>query len=178
MLGFIFTTNFDGVLADISLVGKATGQIDEAEALVADMQKKAQEIADETLDAPRPRVYVEFFFNEGYWTFGSELFVDELNSMAGGVNVFSGFAGYHISTSTEEVLKANPEIIIISKGTMALACGLTPETIKEMPGWSEIYAVQNDQICEIDERPLVLGSPRLIKALEGLAKIIHPELFS
>ena len=132
---------FDGVLVDISLVGKATGQIDEAEALVADMQKRAQEVADKTQGAPRPRVYVECFFDGGYWSFGSESYVDELISMAGGVNVFSGFSGGHISTSTEEVLKANPEIIIISKGTMALACGLTPETIKERPGWSEISAV-------------------------------------
>ena len=168
---------FDGVLADISLVGKATGQIDEAEALVADMQERAQEIADKTQGALRPRVYVEYYFNGGYWSFASGSYADELIYMAGGVNVFSGVAGGHISTSTEEVLMTNPEIIIISKGTMAAACGLTPETIKERPGWNEIYAVQNDQIYEIDEPILALPIPRLIEGLEELAKVIHPELF-
>ena len=174
----LYPERFDGVLADISLAGKATGQIDKAEALVADMQKRAQEIADKTQGAPRPHVYVECSFDGGYWTFGSESYVDELISMAGGVNVFSGFPGGHISVSTEIVIKANPEIIIISKGTMAIACGLTPETIKERPGWSEISAVQNDQIYEIEESIIVRGGPRQIKALEELAKIIHPELFS
>jgi iron complex transport system substrate-binding protein len=173
----LYPKKFGGVLADISLVGKATGQIDEAEALVADMQKKAQEIADKTRDAPRPRVYVEFFFDGGYWSFGSDSYVNELIYMAGGINVFAGFAGGHISTSTEEVLAANPEIIIISKGTMAIACGLSPEVIKGRQGWSETYAVQNDQIYEIDEPIMVLGIPRLIKGLEELAKVIHPELF-
>lgn len=167
---------FDGVLADISLVGKATGQIDEAEALVADIQNKAQEIAGKTQGAPRPHVYVEYFFNGGYATYGSESFVDELISMAGGVNVFAGFSGQYLETSTEEVLKANPEIIIIAKGKMSILCGLTPETIKERPGWSEIHAVQNDQIYEIGDDLLTSKGPRLIMGLEELAKIIHPGL--
>ncbi|MHC3129702.1 MAG: cobalamin-binding protein [Candidatus Bathyarchaeota archaeon] len=173
----LYPERFDGVLADISLVGEATGQIDEAEALVADMQERAQEIADKTQGALRPRVYVEYYFNGGYWSFASGSYVDELIYMAGGVNVFSEVAGGHISTSTEEVLVQNPEIIIIGKGTMATACGLTPETIKERPSWSEISAVQNDQIYEIDEPILALPIPRLIEGLEELAKVIHPELF-
>jgi iron complex transport system substrate-binding protein len=174
----LYPKGFNGTLADISLAGKATGQIDKAEAIVADMQKRAQEIIDKTRDASRPRVYVEVFFNEGYWSFGSESYVNELIYMAGGVNVFAGFKGNYMSTSTEEVVKADPEIIIISKGAMATACGLTPEVIKERLGWSKIHAVQNDRIYEIDESIIVRGGPRMIKGLEKLAKIIHPELFS
>ena len=173
----LFPKKFDGVLTDISLVGQATGQIDEAEALVTDMCKRVQEIADKTRDAPRPRVYVEYFFNGGYWSFGSESFADELIYKAGGINVFSGFGGKYISTSTEEVLKANPEIIIISKGTMAISSGLSPEVIKKRAGWDKTYAVQNDQIYEINESIISREGPRLIKGLEEFAKIIHPELF-
>jgi iron complex transport system substrate-binding protein len=167
---------FDGLLADISLVGKATGQIDEAEALVTDIQNKAQEITEKTQGAPRPHVYLEYFFNGGYATYGSESFVDELISMAGGVNVFAGFSGQYLETSTEEVLKANPEIIVIAKGKMSMLCGLTPETIRVRPGWSEIHAVQNNQIYEVGGDLLLSKGPRLILGLEELAKIIHPEL--
>jgi len=173
----LYPEKFDEVLADISLVGKATGQIDEAEALVADMQKKAQEIVDKTQGESRPRVYIEYSFNGGYWTFGSKAYANELVYMSGGINVFSDFAGGIISTSTEEVLAANPEIIIIGEGAMAEACGLTPETIRTRPGWNEINAVKNDQIYEIEESIMSREGPRLIKGLEELAKIIHPELF-
>jgi len=114
----LYPKGFNGTLADISLAGKATGQIDEAEAIVADMQKRAQEIADKTRDASRPRVYVEYSQAGGYWTFGGASDVNELISMAGGVNVFAGFAPKYISTSTEEVAKANPEIIIISNAIL------------------------------------------------------------
>ncbi|MEM2319823.1 MAG: ABC transporter substrate-binding protein [Candidatus Bathyarchaeia archaeon] len=174
----LYPKRFDDVLKDILLVGKITGQMGKAEALVADMRRKAQEIAEKTKNATRPRVYVECFFNGGYWSFGAESYVNELISMAGGINVFAGFPGNYMAVSTEVVAKANPEIIIISKGAMALACGLTPETIKARPGWETILAVKNNRIHEVEESIMVRGGPRLIKALEEVAKIIHPELFS
>ncbi len=174
----LYPERFDGVLADISLVGEITGQTDEAEEIVADMQERAQEIAEKVKDLPRPRVYIEIFFNGGYWTFGSDAYADELTSMAGGTNVFSDVTGGHISTSSEEILQANPEIIIISKGAMAEGCGLTPEVIRARPGWNEISAVKNDQIYEITESIMVRGVPRLIEGLEELAEVIHPEAFS
>jgi iron complex transport system substrate-binding protein len=168
---------FEGTLADISLVGKATGQIDAAETLVDEMKRRAQEIVDKTKNAPRPRVYVEYFFDGGYWSYGGGSDVNELIFMAGGINVFAGFASAYLSTSTEEILKANPEVIIISKGAMAISCGLTPEEIKRRPGWDKIYAVQNDQVYEIEESILVRPGPRVVDALEALAKLLHPELF-
>lgn len=173
----LYPKGFDGVLGDISLVGKVTGQIEEAETLVSDMQKKAQEITDKTQGAIIPRVYMEYFFNGGYWSFGAESFATELIYKAGGINVFAGFGDKYVSTSTEEVLKADPEIIIVSKGTMAIACGLTPEVIKERAAWSDINAIQNDKIYEIEESIMTREGPRLVQALEQLAKIIHPELF-
>jgi iron complex transport system substrate-binding protein len=174
----LYPERFDGVLTDISLVGEITGQTDEAEEIVTDMQERAEEIAEKAKDLPKIPVYIEMFFNGGYWTFGSDSYVDELISMAGGTNVFSGVTGGHISTSSEEILQANPEIIIISRGAMADNCGLTPEVIRARPGWNEISAVKNDRIYEVSEPIIVLGVPRLIDGLEAIAEIIHPELFS
>lgn len=174
----LYPERFDGVLADISLVGKISGQTDEAEAIVTDMQTRAQEIADKVKDLPKPSVYIEIFFNGGYWSFGSDAYATELISMAGGTNVFSAVSGGHISTSAEEILQADPEIIIISKGSMAEGCGLTPEVIIARPGWNEISAVKKDQIFEITESIMVRGVPRLIEGLEELAEVIHPEVSS
>jgi iron complex transport system substrate-binding protein len=174
----LYPNKFDGVLADISLVGKVTGQTDEAEEIVTDMQNRAQEIAEKVQSASKPRVYVEVSFNGGYWSFGADAYASELIEMAGGVNVFSTATGGHISVSSEQVIAANPEIIIVSKGSMATAAGLTPETIRGRSAWKDISAVKNDQIFQIEETTIVRGVPRLIEGLEGFAKLIHPELFS
>lgn len=173
----LYPIKLEGVLADISLVGKIAGEEERAEELVLNMTEKIQEIAAKMQNVPKPRVYIEYFFDGGYWSYGSGSFANELVSMAGGVNVFAGFAGQYLSTSTEEVLKANPEIIIIARGSMAEACGLSPEVIKDRPGWNETYAVQNDHICQINEDIVSREGPRIVEGLEELAKIIHPELF-
>ena len=173
----IYPKGVDGVFSDILLIGEITGQMDEADALMTNMVKRIREVTDKTQNLPRPRVYIEYFFDGGYWSYGSESFASELIYMAGGINVFAGYAGKYLSTSTEEVLKADPEIIIISEGSMAEACGLSPEVIRERSAWNEVYAVRNDQIYEIDEDFISRTSPRIVDGLEALAKIIHPEVF-
>jgi iron complex transport system substrate-binding protein len=172
----IYPQNFDDVLNDITLIGEATGYTEEAEALVNSILNRAQEIADKTQDASKPRVYIEYSFNGGFQSFGSGSFADELIKKAGGQNIFTDSPSAYISTSSEEVIVSNPEIIIIAKGAMSEAAGLTPETIRNRPGWSEIDALQNNQIYEIEER-LLLPGPAMIEGLESIAEIVHPEIF-
>ncbi len=168
---------FSGLLDDISLVGKVTGYTKESETFVASMDNKAQEIIKLTENLQKPRVYVEYYFNGGFASYGSGSVVDELILMSGGVNVFAGFSGQYMETSTEEILKANPEIIIISKGVMSEACGLTPQTLRERAGWDETDAVKNNQIFEVDENLITVAGPKIVEGLEELAQIFHPELY-
>jgi len=172
----IYPQDFDDVLADIFLIGEATGYTEEAEALVASILDRAQEIADKTQDASKPRVYIEYSFNGGFQSFGSGSFADELINKAGGQNIFTDSASAYIGASSEEVIVSNPEIIIIAKGAMSESAGLTPETIRNRPGWSEIDAVKNNQIYEIEER-FFLPGPAMIDGLESMAEIVHPEIF-
>ena len=167
-----------GIISDITLVGKITGQENVAKALVNKINAKIQEISNKLQNAPRPRVYIEYYFNGGYWSFGSQALISELVFKAGGINVFSGFAGAYLSTSTEQVIKANPEIIIITNGTMAKAAGLTPDVIRKRAGWDSTSAVKNNQIYVVEESPLTRPGPRILDALETLSRLIHPELFS
>jgi iron complex transport system substrate-binding protein len=98
--------------------------------------------------------------------------------MAGGVNVFAGFQGQYVTTSTEEVLKANPAIIIISKGVMSSLSGITPDSIKARQSWENIDAVKNNKIYEVDEALITIWGPRIVNGLEELAQVIHPEVFN
>ncbi|NWG09703.1 MAG: cobalamin-binding protein [Nitrososphaerales archaeon] len=174
----LYPQNISAVLSDITLVGKITGKISEANVLITDISERIQDIADITQDALRPRVYIEYFFNGGYWSYGSASMVNEMIYNAGGINVFAGFAGDYMSTSDEAIINADPEVIIISQGAMAESCGLTIDVIKGRMGWGDVSAVENDRIYEIDEAMLVRPGPRIVDAIETLAYLIHPELFS
>ena len=53
----------------------------------------------------------------------------------------------------------------------------TIEVVAERPGWSSIDAVQNDALYEINADIISRTGPRLVDALEALAKMVHPEIF-
>lgn len=172
-------TKFSGILSDITLLGKVTGQNANATALVDSMQSKAQEIIAKTSGLNRSSVYVEYYVDkDGYSSYGANSYINELIDMAGGVNVFAGFQGQYVTTSTEEVLKANPEIIVISKGVMSKLSGITPDSIRARESWDNIDAVQNNRIYEVDEALLTIWGPRIVDGLEALAQVIHPEVFN
>ena len=172
-------TKFSGILADIILLGKVTGQNANATALVDSMQSKVQEVTAKTSGLNTPSVYVEYYVDKnGYSSYGANSYINELIDMAGGVNVFAGFAGQYVTTSTEEILKANPAIIVIAKGAMSKLSGITPDAIKARESWNQISAVQNNKIYEIDEAILTLWGPRIVNGLEALAEVIHPEVFN
>jgi iron complex transport system substrate-binding protein len=174
----LYPKNITGVFEDIRMVGEVTGKIDEANALVNDMESRIQEIVDKTEGESRPNVYVEYFFNGGYWSFGSEAMINELIYKAGGINVFAGFESKYMSTNDEAIFNAKPEVIIISKGAMAKSCGLTPDVIRARAGWDQLSAVENERIYEVDEAILVRPGPRIVDAIEILAELFYPELFA
>jgi iron complex transport system substrate-binding protein len=169
---------FQGVLTDISMVGKLTGQVTVASTLVTNMTNRAQAIVSITKNANRPRVYVEYYVSSsGYGSYGATSFVNDLISMAGGVNLFAGFGVQYVTTSAEVIIVANPEVIVISKGVMSGLAGITPDSIRARPGWNATSAVQTNRICEVNEELITIGGPRIIDGLEQMAKAIHPELF-
>jgi iron complex transport system substrate-binding protein len=167
-----------GVISDITLTGKITGEEAAANDLANKMNTKIQEISDKTEDLQKPSVYLEYYFNGGYYSWGSGGLVNELISIAGGTNVFESFSDEYVTTSSEEVISANPDIIIITNGAMAEAAGLTPDVIKTRTGWDSISAVKNNNIFEVDESSLTRAGPRILDALDELSEIFHPELFS
>jgi iron complex transport system substrate-binding protein len=172
-------TKFSEILADIRLLGKLTGTDSNATTLVNSMQSRVDAVVNQTANLKKSGVYVEYYFDKtGYSSYGADSYINELIGMAGGVNVFAGFKGQYVTTSTEEIVKANPSIIVISNGVMSQLAGLTPDSLRARDGWSTISAVQNNKIYEVKENLLTLWGPRIVDGLEALAKVIHSEVFT
>ena len=105
--------------------------------------------------------------------------IPELIELAGGKPLFSVSGQNSPYLKWEEILKADPDYLII------MPCGFNLERTKqesqfliENPYWSNLKSVRSNQVFITDgnayfNRP----SQRLIDSLEILAEIIHPELF-
>jgi ABC-type Fe3+-hydroxamate transport system substrate-binding protein len=90
--------------------------------------------------------------------------------MAGGVNVFNNGTG-NWKASTESIVGKNPDIIVIENQSTK-----TNDDLKSSIG-PTVTAVSGDKIYRIDGTTLTT-SPRVVDALEQMAKWFHPELFA
>jgi iron complex transport system substrate-binding protein len=153
-------------------MGEAIGEKAKAQDMVADMQARIDAIVEKTKNlsaSERPSVYLELM-SKGGQTVGNGTMSNDLIEMAGGVNVFNNGTG-NWKASTESIIDANPDVIIIENQSSK-----TNDELKATLG-SSVPAVANDDIYRIDGSTLTT-SPRVVDALEQMAKWFHPELFS
>jgi iron complex transport system substrate-binding protein len=168
--------DIEGIMANIELVGQATGAEKEASELAAELRKRFDDITAKAKGAEsRPKVFYELDATDPSkpYTPGPGSFIDALITLAGGSNVGAGAKMQWAQLSTEEIIAQDPEIIILGDANY----GVTAEMVKERPGWSVIAAVKNDTIYPIDDVLVSRPGPRIIDGLEALARIIHPEVF-
>ncbi|MBI5034090.1 MAG: cobalamin-binding protein [Chloroflexi bacterium] len=167
---------FDAVAADITVVAKATGTEAQAKPVIDAMKSKVDALKSKLANAKtKPRVYWELDATDPAKPFtpGPGSFVDDLITLAGGVNVAADVKTPYAQINAEQIIAANPDIIILSD----FAYGITVESVKARKGWSVINAIKNDKVFPIDDNLVSRPGPRLVDGLEAAAKLIHPEVF-
>jgi iron complex transport system substrate-binding protein len=168
----------DGVLQDILLVGRATGNDAKAGAVVSDIRERIDTIATQaTAATTTPKVYHEVW-NEPLMSAGPGTFIDELITLAGGENIFNDATTSWPVTSSEAIIEKNPDVMFFPDMYMGQANFYeTIEAVKDRPGWDSITAVKNNALYEINADIISRSGPRLVDALEDIAKMVHPEIF-
>jgi len=166
--------NIDDIISSITMVGKITGKDEEATMLTEEMKGRIEAVLSETsslVESDRPRIlYVVWY--KPLWTAGSGTFIDELIQKAGGINIAGDIAGWP-QISLETVLEKNPQVVIVGEGHPG---GLVETVKKEGTLWIT-DAFKYNQIYIIDADIVSRTGPRIVDALEEMARIIHPEIF-
>jgi iron complex transport system substrate-binding protein len=168
--------NLDGVMQAITLVGEITGADQAAANLVSQMQSQINAITDKTnnLSAEqKPRVFY-IMWHDPLMTVGAETIEDELITIAGGVNITGNLESYP-KIQLEDVLVANPEVIIVGTG---MGSDTPFQFAKAEPRLAGTSARQNNRIYGVDIDLTGRVGPRLVMGLQQFAECIHPELFS
>jgi iron complex transport system substrate-binding protein len=169
-------TSFESVFADIALVGQATGQDAQAKQVITAMKDQLAALNAKLATAKeKPLVYWELDATDPTKPFsvGPGNFVGDMIALAGGTNVFEKVESPFPQVSAEQVVAANPDVIILSDA----AYGITVESVLKRPGWQVITAVKQQRVAPIDDNLVSRPGPRLVEGLEATARIIHPELF-
>lgn len=166
--------DFPGVLESIRLVGKATGAEEAAEALTARMQERADTVAQAVQGRSRPRVYWEL--DNTLWTVGPGSFIQDLIERAGGENIAADAEAAWVQLTAEAIIAADPEVIFLADHPY----GESAASVKARPGWEKISAVVNGRIVELTAEQSDIVSrpgPRVVDALELIARALHPDAF-
>ncbi|MCI0605563.1 cobalamin-binding protein [bacterium] len=169
-------TTFDNIFSAIRLMGQATGKTGEAKRITDAMKQKLDSIKAKVKTAKtKPRVYWELDATDSAkpFTVGPGNFVNDVITLAGGVNVFAMASKAYPQISAEQVVAANPEVIILSDA----AYGITVTSVLQRPGWQKVDAVKNEKVYPIDDSLVSRPGPRIVDGLEAAARLIHPEVF-
>jgi len=166
----------EDMYSNLTVVGELTGHSRQAGQLVDSLKKRVTAVDDKVklLDS-RLSVYYELDATDPTkpFTAGPGTFVSLLIERAGGYNIGDSMSSQWAQISLEQVVAANPYAIILGDS----AYGVTPESVKQRPGWGGIAAVQNNRIYTFDDNLVSRPGPRLVDGLEQLAKLLRPDLF-
>jgi len=168
----------DDVLQDVLLVGRATYKNTESIALVTEMRARIDAVVNQAADATTtPKVYHEVW-NDPLMSVGPTTFIDEMITLAGGENIFHDATTSWPIVSSEAIIEKNPDVMFFPDMYMGRANFYeTMEAVESRPGWDTITAVQNGALYEINADIISRSGPRIVDALETLAKMVHPEIF-
>jgi iron complex transport system substrate-binding protein len=164
------------VLESIGLTGRISGEVSAADKLIAEFKTRMSAVVTRTGSLPaeqRPRVlYINWA--DPIKTAGRDTFADDLITKAGGVNVAADLSSYS-TISLETIIDRNPQVIIVSG--MGDNRRKTYNAIMSETRLGGVEARVKGQVYEIDSPLIERPGPRLILALEQVAKFLHPEIF-
>lgn len=167
--------SIDGVYRSIELISKVTGTSKAGDKIISDMKEKIAAVRQKVANIPqeeRPKVFIEVG-SDPLYTAGDETYVDELVSLAGGINIAKDIKGYQMY-SLETVVKINPDVILAADSYYIDV----KKEIKKRPGWDTIKAVQKGNlITDIDTNLVNRAGPRAAEAVEIIAHALYPDLF-
>lgn len=143
-------------------VGAATGHAAEADALVASLQEEIAQLLDRYAASDLGLTFYHEI-SDTFFSATSGTFIGAVYAMFGLENIADAAdpdgVGYP-QLSAEYILESDPDIIFYG---CAIWCGTTAESITERPGWSELQAVSNGHLFEIDDDLSSRWGPRLIE---------------
>jgi len=165
-----------GLYRELDLLGRLTGHEDDAAHLTNVMKRRVERVV-ETARTLKPEQRVTVFYHvwsEPLTAAGAGSYIGELIQMCGGINVVSDAKERYPHISQEVLFARNPEVIL---APTTEAEPVTVEWLRTRPGWNNLRAVRNNRIYLIDGDLISRCGPRLVDALEVMARALYPDRF-
>lgn len=153
-------------------IGEKTERKSEAENIISKMEKEINEVKEISKNIEKKKkVYFEISPFPSMYTFGKDVFMNEMLEIAGVENIFNDKNGWFIP-SLEAIAVRNPDIIFTSTYQVE-------DPIKEIidrGNWNIIKAVREKRIYPISKEA-VRPSIRITEVIKKISEISYPEYY-
>lgn len=153
-------------------IGEKTERKPEAEKVISKMEKEINEVREISKNIKnKKKVYFEISPFPSMYTFGKNVFMNEMLEIAGVENIFNDKSGWFIP-SLEVIAARNPDIIFTSTYQV-------DDPVKEIidrGNWNIIKAVREGKIYPISKEA-VRPSIKIIEVIKKIAEISYLEYY-
>lgn len=171
----------DNILQTIRDIGALTGHAGDADRVARDVRAQLDEVRARVRGRPRPRTMLVLGRDagalRGIFASGGVGFLHELLEIAGGQDLFADLSREAVQPSNETMIVRAPEAII------ELHADEQPDAAtlqRERGVWNllaSVPAVRANRVYLLYGDYLVAAGPRIGRAAETLARVLHPEAF-
>jgi iron complex transport system substrate-binding protein len=166
----VFVTDpkdLEGIYRNLYQMGEIFGTQDQARRTIDEMKRRVAEVEARTANAPDVKVFVQIS-SEPLFTVGRDSFLTEIIRRAGGVSLTADVPTAYPKFSKETALALAPEAIILSD---------SEDNREPNDVFQNSPAARGGKIFKINADTISRPSPRIVDALEQIAKNLHPENF-
>jgi iron complex transport system substrate-binding protein len=168
-------TNIKELFSSINEIARITNKTKEAIELVNKMNGDITVIRSKTRLIPpakKVKVFIEIWHSP-LMTAAKGSFIDELISLAGGINIAHEVSRPYSNFSAEKVISLNPDCIIMAYMDKESSLKLVTRRL----GWQNINAVKNKRVFnDIEPDILLRPGPRITQGLKEIHKRLYPEI--
>jgi cobalamin transport system substrate-binding protein len=164
----------DAIISSIARLADLLGAPESGATLTTDLERQLAHIHERLASVP-PRRVLFIVWTEPLMSIGKDTFIADALRHAGAISVIDSSRDWP-QVNLEEVVRLQPEFLIFVESHFGAAPHST-ETLADLPGWRLLNAVHNRRYATISDainRP----APRLVSAVEDLARQLHPEAFT
>ncbi len=162
----------------ITAIAAETGAEAAGAKLAQNINRELDEIRRKTNSRPRRRVLFVVGRSanslEGMMAVGGSSYLNDLITIAGGVNIFEKAVAAYPRISLEQVIGSNPDVIL-DMGDMAQTAKVTEDHKRRAVALWKRHPVLNARVFAIASDVYVVPGPRIAQAAREFARMLHPE---
>lgn len=167
--------SIDDVFGQIGLIGRLTATDAKATELISSLDARVDAVEEKLTGLPNtrgPKVYHEL--DATFYSASTETFIGSIYRTLHAQNIAGDGSGTSYPQLTQEaIIAADPDIIVLADEEF----GVSIDSVRARPGWNAIKAVAESRIYAIDPDIISRPGPRIVDALEQLAKDFYPVTF-